>query len=87
MACKFIECKQINGNVVGVNMQTAFKENNAVDILIETLEKMDHEIESAIDTLEVMSDSETLNDIKEGLQDIKEGRILSFEELLSKHGY
>ena len=68
-------------------MQTAFKENNAVDILIETLEKMDHEIESAIDTLEVMSDSETLNDIKEGLQDIKEGRILSFEDLLSKQGY
>ena len=68
-------------------MQTALKENNAVDILIGTLEKMGTEIESAIDTLEIMSDPETLNDIKEGLQDIKEGRILSFEEFLSKHGY
>ena len=54
-------------------MQTAFKENNAFDI--------------SIGALEVMSDSETHNDIKEGLQDIKEGRFLRFEQFLSKHVY
>ena len=68
-------------------MDSIVEEENAVNILLGTLEKLDDEIESAIDTLEVMSDPETLNNIEEGLNDIKEGRIITFEEFLIKHGY
>ncbi|MBE0524092.1 MAG: hypothetical protein IBX40_07155 [Methanosarcinales archaeon] len=68
-------------------MDSIVEEENAVNILLGTLEKLDDEIESAIDTLEVMSDPETLKNIEEGLNDIKEGRIITFEEFLIKHGY
>ncbi|MCL7413393.1 MAG: hypothetical protein M8353_07220 [ANME-2 cluster archaeon] len=68
-------------------MDSIIEEDNAVNILLGTLEKLDDEIESAIDTLEVMSDPETLKNIEEGLNDIKEGRIIPFEEFLIKHGY
>jgi hypothetical protein len=68
-------------------MDSIIEEENAVNILLGTLEKLDDEIESAIYTLEVMSDPETLKNIEEGLNDIKEGRIIPFEEFLIKHGY
>ena len=68
-------------------MDSIVEEENAVNILLGTLEKLDDKIESAIDTLEVMSDPETLKNIEEGLNDIKEGRIITFEEFLIKHGY
>ena len=68
-------------------MDSIIEEENAVNILLGTLEKLYDEIESAIDTLEVMSDPETLKNIEEGLNDIKEGRIIPFEEFLIKHGY
>jgi predicted transcriptional regulator len=45
------------------------------------------EIESAIETLEIMNDNETLKAIEEGLQDIKNGRVIKFEDFLKKHGY
>jgi len=54
------------------------KDKNTINILLETLEKLDDEIESAIDTLEIMSDSGTLNNIEEGLRDIKEGWFIAF---------
>jgi len=47
---------------------------------------LDDGIESAIDTLEIMSNPETLNNIEEGLRDIKEGQFITFEDFLSKHG-
>jgi hypothetical protein len=68
-------------------MDSIIEEENAVNILLGTLERLDDEIESAIHTLEVMSDPETLKNIEEGLNDIKEGRIIPFEEFLIKHGY
>ena len=67
-------------------MDSIVKDKNAVNILLETLEKLDDEIESAIDTLEIMSDPETLDNIEEGLRDINEGRFITFEDFLSKHG-
>ena len=67
-------------------MDSIIKDKNAINILIGTLEKLDDEIESAIDTLEIMNDPETLNNIEEGLRDIKEGRFITFKDFLSKHG-
>ncbi len=57
------------------------------EVFIETLKKVDSEIESAIETLEILSDSETLKAIVEGLQDIKNGRVIKFEDFLREHGY
>ena len=68
-------------------MEPAVKNNDAINILIGTLEKMDGEIESAIETLEIMADPQTLKDIEEGVQDIKEGHILTLDEFLTKYGY
>jgi len=67
-------------------MDSIVEDKNAVNILLGTLEKLDDEIESAIDTLEIMSDPKTLNNIEEALRDIKEGRFITFEDFLSKHG-
>lgn len=50
-------------------------------------EKKDCEIDSAIETNEILSDGETLEAIKEGLQDIKNGKAIRFEDFLRKHGY
>lgn len=68
-------------------MNTIAETESASDVFIETLRKVDYEIVSAIDTLEIMSDSETLKAIEEGLQDIKADRVISFEDFLKKHGY
>jgi len=68
-------------------MESATKNNDTVDILIRALEKIDDEIKSAIETIEIMANPETLKGIEEGLQDIKEGRVSTFEEFLNKHGY
>ena len=56
-------------------MTTAAETQLVTDIFIETLRKVDGEIESAIETLEILSDSQTLKAIEEGLQDIKAGRV------------
>ena len=68
-------------------MNTVAETESASDVFIETLRKVDGEIESAIDTLEIMSDSETLKAIEEGLQEVKAGRVIGFEYFLKKHGY
>lgn len=68
-------------------MNTAAETENTTDVFIETLRRVDGEIESAIETLEILNDSETLKAIEEGLQDIKAGRVIGFEDFLKKHGY
>jgi len=68
-------------------MNTAAEAENTTEIFIETLKKVDFEIESAIETLEILRDNETLKAIEEGLQDIKAGRVIRFEDFLKKHGY
>jgi SPX domain protein involved in polyphosphate accumulation len=60
---------------------------STVEIFIETLRRVESEIESAIETLEILSDKETLESIEEGLQDIKRGNVIGFEDFLRKHGY
>lgn len=68
-------------------MNTAVEAENASDIFIETLKKVDGEIESAIETLEILNDSDTLKAIEEGVQDIKAGKVIKFDDFLKKHGY
>lgn len=68
-------------------MTTAAENESAAEIFIDTLKRVDGEIESAIETFEILSDSETLKAIEEGLQDIKAGRVIRFEDFLKKHGY
>ncbi|MDI6859781.1 MAG: hypothetical protein QMC85_04730 [Methanocellales archaeon] len=66
-------------------MSTATED--ATRLMIEVLEDIDKKIESAIETLEILSDKDTLEGIEEGLRDIKEGDVISFEDFLKKHGY
>ncbi len=68
-------------------MNTTIEIETTTEIFIETLKRVDSEIESAIETLEILSDKETLKAIEEGLQDIKTGRVIRFEDFLKKHGY
>ena len=68
-------------------MNTIAESQTQTQVFIETLRKVDTEIESAIETLEIMNDHETLKAIEEGLQDIKNGRVIKFEDFLKKHGY
>ncbi len=62
-------------------------EKDLTKVVIEAFERMSKEIESVIETLEIMGDEETVKGIEEGLKDIKEGNIVSFDEFLKKHGY
>ena len=65
-------------------MNTAAEAEDATDVFIETLRRVHGEIESAIETLEILNDSETLKAIEEGVQDIKAGRVIRFEDFLKK---
>ena len=65
-------------------MNTIAEAETQTQVFIETLRKVDTEIESAIETLEIMNDNETLKAIEEGLQDIKNGRVIKFEDFLKK---
>ncbi len=56
-------------------------------IIIEVLERIDDEVEGAIETLEILGDKATLKRIEKGLQDIKAGNVISFDDFLKKHGY
>ncbi len=68
-------------------MSTITETETTTEVFIETLKRVDNEIESEIETLEILSDKDTLEAIEEGLQDIKTGRVIKFEEFLKKHGY
>ena len=68
-------------------MNTIAETGAQTEVFIETLKRVDNEIESTIETLEILSDSETLKAIEEGLQDIKNGRVIKFEDFLKKYGY
>ena len=65
-------------------MNIADEAENGTDVFIETLRRVNGEIESAIETLEILNDSETLKAIEEGVQDIKAGRVIRFEDFLKK---
>lgn len=51
------------------------------------MKKKNYEMESANATNEILGDKETLEAIEEGLQDIKNRKVIRFEDFLRKHGY
>ncbi len=51
------------------------------------MKKKNYEMDSAIETNEILSDDETLKAIEEGLKNIKNGKVIRFEDFLRKHGY
>lgn len=51
------------------------------------MKKLNCEMESANATNEILCDRDTLEAIEEGLQDIKNGKAIRFEDFLRKHGY
>jgi hypothetical protein len=53
----------------------------------EKMKKLNCEMESANETNEILGDEETLKAIEEGLQDIKIGKVIRFEDFLRTHGY
>jgi PHD/YefM family antitoxin component YafN of YafNO toxin-antitoxin module len=44
-------------------------------------------LESLIETLEIMSDPELMESIRRGLEDIKKGDVIDFEELMELDEY
>ncbi len=66
-------------------MNTIAEAETQTQVFIETLRRVDIEIESAIETLEIINDNETLRAIEEGLQDIKNGRVIKFEDFLKDY--
>jgi len=55
-------------------------------VLIELLNRFQEEVEAAIETLEIQQDRELLESIERGLKDFEESRVISLEELKTKHG-
>jgi hypothetical protein len=62
------------------------KGKDSTRIIIDVLQTLESEISSALETLEIMGDRETLESIKRGIADIKNKRVVSFDEFLKKHG-
>ena len=59
-------------------------ERSLIKDLVEVKEKLSRdleELESLIETLEIMSDSELMESIKRGLEDIKKGEVTDFDGL------
>mgnify|MGYP007013839220 CR=1 FL=1 len=50
---------------------------------VELLVKLRDFIDSLIETVEVMSDDELLREIEEALEDVKKGRLISWNEFLT----
>ena len=44
-------------------------------------------IDSVIETIEIMCDKELLKDIRQGLKEAKEGKLISHEDFLKKHNF
>jgi len=49
---------------------------------VELLVKLRDFIDSLIETVEVMADDELLREIEEALEDVKRGRLMSWDEFL-----
>jgi len=48
--------------------------------------KIREEIDSFIETLEILEDKELLKDIEEGIRDVEDGNIISFDDLVKELG-
>ena len=56
-------------------------------LILETRQKLDEIsklMEELLETVEILSDPEMMKDIREGLEDIKAGRVMSLRKLLKE---
>ena len=53
-------------------------------VLIELLSRFQKEVEAAIETLEIMQDRELLEDIREALKEVEEGKTKPLDVLLKE---
>ena len=54
--------------------------------IIKSLRRIEEEISATLESIEILSDPETLESIKRGIEDIRQGKIKSFNEFLKEHG-
>ena len=54
--------------------------------IIKSLRRIEEEISTTLESIEILSDPETLESIKRGIEDIRQGKIKSFNEFLKEHG-
>ena len=60
-------------------------EKNATQVVIDILNELENSISSALETLEILADKESLESIERGIEDVKKGRVMAFEDFLKKH--
>ncbi len=61
------------------------KENTAVPVLVEGIVRMKEELDSILETLVTIADKDLLKGISAGLRDIKQKKVISYDELLETH--
>jgi len=57
-------------------------DKKSAQILIKTLRNMEEEISSALESIEVISDKELMESIHRGLEDVKRGNLISFDDFV-----
>lgn len=67
-------------------MDVATEKKDSAKSMMDALATLEKEIGSALDTLEIISDKSTLDSIEKGIADIKDKRVVSFDDFLKKHG-
>ena len=55
-------------------------------MLVLELLKIREEIDSFIETLEILEDEELVKDIEEAIEDVEEGNVISFDDLVKELG-
>ncbi len=67
-------------------MDVAAEKKDSAKSMMDALAALEKEIGSALDTLEIISDKSTLDSIEKGIADIKDKRVVSFDDFLKKYG-
>ncbi len=55
-----------------------------IDEIIASLKRIEEEVSSTIESIEILYDSEILQSIKRGIDDIKRGNVKSFEDFVNE---
>ena len=55
-------------------------------MLVLELLKIREEIDSFIETFEILEDEELVKDIEEAIEDVEEGNVISFDDLVKELG-
>ncbi len=80
------DASSLVSNTVTSLVETVFTEEDKrnLKIIADELPKLRSVVEELMETLEVLSDEKLMKSIKASLKDIREGRVLSYKELLAE---